>query len=1005
MHRLIVLLMAAAGGLGAAETSLCDFRIVVGLTDRASRLWEGELSVSGGELAGLQGWQFSQNDVARPNGKFEFRTKLAGRVTPEGLIARVRDCDTARVEFRTRAGVFQFASSDVPPGQRFMVLKGNGFVERAAAFNGRGLVSAGAFTLQRDGFTITIDGIRYSSENLEPGAPKAEPNRIVYPYQAGPYRLDVEYESHPEWSFLSKQLLVRAPAGRVFRVDEIAVFHGALASAPADTYVVNRANERLRTGHYGAFLRFADRQGLMVLVQNPFLDYSGEGTAFTVRYRPDMEWKSEYGPFASDRGCLGPYRLSGRRIPEKMTAEWKLAGPDAANGLDTAEVEAFTACVRAFLLDKRAKPLRIFVGWCVNDYQIDAGTPEGRAEYKRLIDRAAELGAEYVLYAPANSQLSRREESTDDWKWEYVLWLGLGQKIRKGEWNPKSDALPPSVREMLDYAASKRVKLVAYVYPVLPFAHNPEWLVAGKNASLGVRSFQDWLIENLLAFHKRTGIGGYAFDYTFLWFDGASRYAQWWGWRRVMETLRREIPDLAIDGRQLYQRYGPWTWLAGSYPHPTSTDEQPESFTPFPDLHLDRVSANRQRFTAWWYRNHEFCPSELMPGFITHQTPRSNDRGELMLTRFRARDWDYLGWRYSLLSSIATAGWNNVIDMIPARDLDEYRHFSAADKQFFRHWLDWADHNKEYLRHTRTILGQPAIGRADGTSAIVGSRGYVFLFNPNARKLTAGFSLDESIGLTAGDSFLIRELYPLEGRLAGGIWKRGEKFSIRMDGTSAVVLELLPAPAKITAPLVFNAPGEAELVSGTLSITGVRGETGSEQQLRVLLPPGAVVRRVSVNGTASTFTRSGDTLTVPVRFAGVYFSRSQAVERSFTIPKRVFAQLAARRRAWPLAWTEQDLRTPWLAPERLLLFVQIAEPDEKMPVRLRINGRPFPLEKAYSSGRPHGPSFVGFYADVSRLQPGRPYRADLELPPLKPGQFQGLFFDNVETEYTGTLAK
>ena len=43
------------------------------------------------------------------------------------------------------------------------------------------------------------------------------------------------------------------------------------------------------------------------------------------------------------------------------------------------------------------------------------------------------------------------------------------------------------------------------------------------------------------------------------------------------------------------------------------------------------------------------------------------DRG-VMLTRFRARDWDYLGWRYSLLSSIAVAGWNNVLNMIPARD-------------------------------------------------------------------------------------------------------------------------------------------------------------------------------------------------------------------------------------------------------------------------------------------------------------------------------------------------
>jgi hypothetical protein len=50
----------------------------------------------------------------------------------------------------------------------------------------------------------------------------------------------------------------------------------------------------------------------------------------------------------------------------------------------------------------------------------------------------------------------------------------------------------------------------------------------------------------------------------------------------------------------------PWVWLAGSYPHPTGNDEQPESFTPYPDLHFDRVSADRIRFVNYWYRNYQF---------------------------------------------------------------------------------------------------------------------------------------------------------------------------------------------------------------------------------------------------------------------------------------------------------------------------------------------------------------------------------------------------------------
>jgi hypothetical protein len=767
-----------------------------------------------------------------------------------------------------------------------------------------------------------------------------------------------------------------------------------------------------------------------------------------------------------------------------MRPEWQLGPGAAAPGMDEAEIETFTELVRAFLVYRPERPLNVFVGWCANDYQIDVATPEGRAEYKRLIDRAAELGAEYVLYAPSNSTLSRRGESVDDWSWEHVLWLGLGQRIRKGEWEPRSGTVPASVQEMLDYAKAERVKLLAYVYPVLPFSQNPAWLVPGrtpdrKNASLGVRSLQDWLIDALTAFHQRTGIGGYAFDHTFLTYPGTSRYAQWWGWRRVMEELRRRMPDIAIDGRQAYHLYGPWSWLAGSYPHPTFNDEQPESFVPFPDLHFDRVSADRERFTAYRYRNYEFAPSEIVPGFITHQTSRSDETDDMpsvktdqgvLLSRFRARDWDSLGWRYSLLSSIAIAGWNNLINMIPARDLEEFRHFADADKRWFRQWIDWTDRNREFLRRTRTILGQPALGTIDGTSAILDNRGYIFLFNPNGRQMNAEFVLDETIGLSRdpgsvatrsaasrrpgpastdggpGGRFMLTELYPVEGRRVGkpgaGVWSFGDHVSIEMDGGSAMVLELQPAPHTIERPMLFNAPGSATSAEGVIEVTGARGEPGTTVELLVLLPdhggtsgaaradlarPGAGmdrpsgppdVKAVRVNGRELPFSRTGaNVIRVQVRFDGARFRQYQQIgevdpgftggtySASFTVPQRIHDQLAARARAWPIPWDAHDYRTTWLAPHRLLLFVQIAEPDDRWEARLAIDGRPVELRKAYSAIRAVRRTFVGFYADVSLLSADREHRLEIELPALRPGQFQGVFFENVEPEYTGAIAR
>ncbi len=910
-----------------------------------------------------------------------------------------------------------------------------------AHFDSRGLTSITdrqthvEWNFRKDDFAVAVGGRTWDSARLDAPAIKSSAGSVAYTYLAGPYTFQVVYELRPKWRLVSKQIsILEGPAGKL-RLDEITVFGGSVAEAVREAAEVNRARANLGTSGYGAFLRSGKSASLLVTAQNPFLSFRHTNGDFALSYQPGMEWDLAWGPFEADRGLLVACELTGRTLPEKMLPEWAMGPLDDTPGLDEGEVDGFTEAVRAFLLYQPVNPLNLMVGWCVNDYQIDIATAEGRTEYKRILDMAAALGAEHVLFAPANSELSRRDSSRDDWKWEYVLWLGLGQKIRNNQWDPATGDIPASLAEMLDYARLRRLQLLAYVYPVMGFSQNPEWLLAAKGtrANLGVRSFQDWLIQALEDFMKHTGISGYSFDHTFLNYEGASRYAQWWGWRRVLETLRRDIPDIVIDGRQAYQYYGPWTWLAGSYPHPTSTDEQPESFNSFPDLKLDRVSADRQRYTAYRYRNYEFAPSEIVPGFITHQTPRNDDSGHMPVARtatdevalpFRRRDWDYLGWRYSLLSSIATAGWNNVIDMVPARDPEEFRHFPLADREWFLHWIDWSDANKDYLRHTRTILGQPAIGKVDGTSAIIDDSGFVFLFNPNGRRLEARFTLDESIGLKENHraKFILKELYPLEDRLLGkpgaGAWSWDDAVAFEMDGGSARVFEIEPDDRTAEIRL-FNVPGTAVLEDGVLRLHGVRGETGMAETILVRVPGSAKIDSIEI-GTAlfpAPPARSG-LLEIPVRFEGAPFRHYQQVDRydpaftgggvhaRFRIPRRIFDQLEARRKSWPIPWTEEDYRSTWLAPERLLLYVQFAEPDDRWTATLKIDGQPVELRKAYASVRVSRHNFTGFYADISKLAADVEHTLELDLPsPLKPGQFQGVFFENIETGYTSGIVR
>jgi hypothetical protein len=928
-----------------------------------------------------------------------------------------------------------------------------------AHFGARGLVSVRdqesgvALHFPSEEFSVQVDLGRFDSSRMPAPLVKRETNGLSYYFRDRGYTFRVFYEIRSDYGFLTKRIEITDAPSTTYSVKQITPIKLSLGESIESTFTPKAYLplfgpsldvSRLTTHEFATFLHLEKaNRGLMVLVQNPFLHVNHVGQQVAVSYQLEIEWKKEWGPFASDLAIIGPYRLSGRRIPASMVYEWKFEnGAEAKDGADSSEVQFFAECVRHFLLRASPEPISVEVGWTINDYQIDVATAEGQSEYKRVIEACSNLGLENILYAPANSDLSRITNDVDEWNWEHVLWLGLGQQIRSGAWDPEKSALPRSVMTMLEYAKSKHVRLLAYVYPSMPFSQNPHWLVSDpkkerKNsfATLASREFQDFLIRELLVFKERTGISGYSFDYTFLDLPGSSSYSQWWGWRRVLEALRIADPEMVIDGRQTYQMYGPWGWLAGSYPHPTGDDEQPESFTPYPDLHFDRVSADRTRFVNYWYRNYQFAPQEIIPGYMTHQTPRNRniaangggkpvDESELVYTRFRPRDWDYLGFKYSVLSSIATGGWNNVFDMIPGRDTEEFKHFSEPDKAWIRHWLQWTVTNKEFLRNTRTIIGQPAMDRVDGTASIMRDKGFLFLFNPNYKTLPARFHLDASIGLSSGEKFVLRETYPNEGSLVGkpraGVWNYGDQVDLLIGGTSATVLELLPAANSSEIP-IFGAvaldpskPARAKLQRGVLDLTQVGGEPGSERTVGVLLRDDTQLKEMKVNGKAVAFDQSGRYASSAIRFAGRSFTHSQEValeqgsngrwDGSFLVPARIRQQLLRRQESWPIPWTKEDYETTWLAPERLLLFVQFAEPDDQMEVRMWLDGTPVDLKRAYSSVRQHHASFVGFYADLSSIAPDRTHKIRLELPVPGAARFRGVFFDNLEAEYTEELA-
>jgi hypothetical protein len=230
-------------------------------------------------------------------------------------------------------------------------------------------------------------------------------------------------------------------------------------------------------------------------------------------------------------------------------------------------------------------------------------------------------------------------------------------------------------------------------------------------------------------------------------------------------------------------------------------------------------------------------------------------------------------------------------------------------------------------------------------------------------------------------------------------------------------VEIVPAPLPAPTPVLFGALGHVFLKGETLELSGVRGEIGTERTLLVALPHGARPAKAVLNGRPVRMALEKDVATIIADFAGQAFGRGHSlaaydpafaggtVKGRFVIPARVFEQLRKNKDSWPVAYTEDDLKATWLGIHRLLLFVQIAEPDEAVRAALKIDGTPVALIKAYNSIYGHEPkrTFLGVYADVPRLDAGREHAFELTLPALAPGRFQGLFFENVEPEFTAEI--
>ena len=802
---------------------------------------------------------------------------------------------------------------------------------------------------------------------------------------------------------------------------------GAIPHLPSHVVDVNAT----LGGKLALFGRYSNNASLVLAVQNPFANLSCD--ALRMAYAANLTWAPSVAgaTYVADSALLGLTRRTGRTLPVPAPA------------VDEAERDAVAAMVAAFVAATPKQTAKINIGWTENDYEIDIANASGRDEYKRIIRRSAQLGIDHVLFAPRNTDVSSRDRATDAWRWEEILWFGLGEAVRAGTWLPGVDPIPASLAEMLAYFREQGVKPVAYVYPILAFGAGeppgntstlPSWIINGSyadgagaarlrenhgplRATLASVEFQQYIVKAMLDFAEQTGAGGYSFDYTY--FEGhESQYAQWAGWRAILRGLHAANPELVLDNRQLNHAWGPWMWAAGSYAEPLASDEQPTSWTFFTaDLHTDRLSANRQRSVAWSYRNEHFAPMEITSGFAFHQTDRTPPTGlDPVTSEFYTKDFDLLGHRYSLLSSIATGGLNNVLCDIPARNASEFDLFPAAARAWIKDWLTWTDDRRALLTTTRTFAPAPGPATVDGTFAYDAKEGegVAWLFNPEARPLPFTLPLGDAMGYDCASSPLPPAVLISE-RLNGSCCTSGATLAlvdpcagggvnVSVPAASALVLQLLDAPL-VDLPQLIGSVGTVTLgKGGALAVSGAAGEAGQPASLTVLLPPGAALPpSATVNGASAAVASAGrhsfgglavrltgrwggaplrnlqEVGSTPPAFAGGEWSASLAV------PPAALAQLKARNASYPLPYDAADANVSWLAPGRLLLWVKhTAIANDSFAVEGTWGGEALAWRRAYNTIVPNPTRFTGWFADVTAAAAalgGEAKELKLKLPP------------------------
>jgi hypothetical protein len=344
--------------------------------------------------------------------------------------------------------------------------------------------------------------------------------------------------------------------------------------------------------------------------------------------------------------------------------------------------------------------------------------------------------------------------------------------------------------------------------------------------------------------------------------------------------------------------------------------------------------------------------------------------------------------------------------MIPARDQAEFELLPLEFQQFWTYWLKWSDEHMEEIRN-----GIPFNEEQDWVlMKSNGYEGFLFLFNQNYKQINRSILFDGKLNLQniPGHGYwLIKEIYPQE-RFIDRI-DLNLTINFTLDGQSVTVYQIIFFSIDPQPPdeiIIIGISGQAVLVNKTiLRIDEVYGEAGTQtsNEIIIALPTDNKISNVYLNGIEKQFRQDLQLVILndPLIFPGLYLPRSaEVINNTIIVSDLLLEQLQKRKDEYPVEWTEKELNdASWLGPHRLLLFICILNPNNQWNITAEINNNPVIVHKGYNTRNHYDKDrFMGFYIDLTNIviEANVEYHLSLHMPQLNPGQFQGLFLENIE---------